>query len=180
MLASRRNTLSSLAGETAPRSPVIFRSSAGLIALSCAVFACGSKRGTSQVEGAGANSGSGSTAGSDGNSAGSGFILPDGGGTDPDGGGVTDLTIAPANPVLDVHHSSNGTITSITGGADSMGTVAFQASSGGMVVPAKWSIDRGELGALDVSGGNFVPNGKTMVAWVWCRPFTARRSRPAR
>jgi hypothetical protein len=157
MLASQRHALSSSAGETALFGRH-FRTSAGLIALSCAVFACGSKQGTSQVDGAGASSGNGSSAGSDGNSAGSGFILPDGGGTDPDGGGVTDLTVAPVNPVLDVT-ISNGTITSITGGADSMGTVAFQASSGGMVVPAKWSIDRGELGTLDVSLGSFVPNG---------------------
>jgi hypothetical protein len=129
------------------------------LALSCAAFGCSSKHGTSQVDGAGANSGTGNgTAGTDGSGAGTtGIIVPDGG-IDPDGGGVSDLALTPLNPVLEVT-IENGVITEIKGGADAKGTVAFQATSGGMAVPAKWSIDRGELGTLDVSGGSFVPNG---------------------
>jgi hypothetical protein len=140
--------------------PVRLCGAAGVLLLSCAVFGCSTNGGTSQVGGTGASSGNGSgSAGSAGSGAGtSGFILPDGGGIDPDGGAVSDLTVAPQNPVLDVT-IANGVITSVTGGTDAKGTVAFQASSAGMVVPAKWSIDRGELGALDVSLGSFVPNG---------------------
>ena len=58
----------------------------------------------------------------------------------------------PAEPVVQVT-IVNGVVTSITGGSDAKGTIAFQASSAGAVVPAKWSIDRGELGTLYVNGG---------------------------
>lgn len=134
------------------------------LVLAATAFGCSSsKNGDSKVDGAGASSGNGNngTAGSSFGTAGTsgGIILPDGGGIDPDGGGaVTDLAITPANPTLDVT-IVNGMITGITGGADDKGTIAFQTTSGGATVPSKWSIDRGELGKLDVSGGTFVPNG---------------------
>ncbi len=165
MLASQRHVLSSVSGDDPLNFTHFWRSRARgaalLAALSWAALGCGSKNGTSMVDGAGASSGNGAgTAGSGNGSAGTlgGIIVPDGGGVDPDGGTVSDLTVTPANPVL-VVTIANGMVTSVTGGADSKGTVVFQAMSAGMVVPAVWSIDRGELGALDVSGGSFVPNG---------------------
>jgi hypothetical protein len=129
--------------------------------VACAAFGCGTKNKPSQVTHEGtAGSGSDGTAGTGtapGN-AGSG-IVPEPGTIDPDGGNaVNDLTVTPANPEIKVT-VVNGMVTSITGGADAKGTIAFQASASGAVVPAKWSIDRGELGALDVNGGGFVPNG---------------------
>ncbi|HWZ89288.1 MAG TPA: hypothetical protein VNW92_10570 [Polyangiaceae bacterium] len=165
MLASHRVALLSASAEKSLNwghflGEIGLRSAICLVALSCAALGCGSKSGTSVVRGNGASGGDGSgSAGSNGSGAGtSGFLLPDGGGVDPDGGAVTDLSIAPANPVLDIT-IANGMITSVTGGSDAKGTIALQANSGGMVVPAKWSIDRGELGTLDVIGGSFVPNG---------------------
>jgi len=167
MLASQRPALSSVSADEAHNFARFclksrFRGAACLIALSCAVFGCSSKNGTSKVEGGGASSGTGNGnagSGSDGNGAGSsGFLLPDGGGVNPEGGVVGDLTVTPVNPVIDVT-IANGVITSVTGGADSKGSIAFQAMSAGAVVPAVWSIDRGELGTLDVNGGGFVPNG---------------------
>ncbi|HEY4102926.1 MAG TPA: hypothetical protein VGM44_03510, partial [Polyangiaceae bacterium] len=157
MIAFQRRAVSSDQIQKYPNFRLI-RGSALLAALVFA-FGCGSKNGTSKVDGAGASAGNGS-AGTSGNSAGSsGIIVPDGGGIDADGGGaVSDLSVTPANPEIDVT-IANGMVTSITGGADAKGTIAFQAQSGGMMVPAVWSIDRGELGTLDVSGGGFVPNG---------------------
>ncbi len=131
------------------------------LALAVTAFGCGSsKNGQSKVDGSGASSGDGNgTAGSssNGTAGNTGIIVPDGG-IDPDGGAVSDLAITPANPVLDVT-IVNGMITGITGGADDKGTIAFQTTSGGAMGPSKWSIDRGELGTLDVNGGSFVPNG---------------------
>jgi hypothetical protein len=136
------------------------------VALCCvAAFGC-SNSGTPSivgVDGSGNQGGSGNDTGNGnsgvGNTPGAGntLNLPDGGGVNPEAG-VSDLTITPANPVLEVT-IANGMVTGITGGADAKGNVAFQAMSAGAAVPAKWSIDRGELGTLDVSGGAFLPNG---------------------
>ena len=131
------------------------------VALSCLALSCSTKSTPSSVSGGdgGGSSGQGNAGFGNLPNGGSPFNLPDGGGLDPDGGtGVTDLKITPADPVLQVT-IANGVVTSITGGSDDKGTVAFQATSAGAVVPAKWSIDRGELGALGVSSGAFVPNG---------------------
>ncbi|HTA89331.1 MAG TPA: hypothetical protein VK745_07145 [Polyangiaceae bacterium] len=164
MLASQRNALSSVSADETLNFKYLrgisrARGALWLVVLTGAVLGCSSKNGTSMVDGSGASSGTGASTAGNGSVAGTtGFILPDGGGVDPEGGTVSDLTVSPANPVL-VVTIANGMITSVTGGADSKGTVPFQAMSGGMAVPAVWSIDRGELGTLDVSGGSFVPNG---------------------
>jgi len=90
---------------------------------------------------------------------GPGLNLPDGGDVNPDGAApITDLEIVPVDPVIEIT-IVNGTVSAIAGGADDKGTIEFDAKSGGRAVPAKWSIDRGELGALDVAGGGFVPDG---------------------
>ena len=129
--------------------------------VACAAFGCSTKTTPSQINPEGtAGSGSEGVAGNGTapGSAGSGIYVPDAGAIDPNGGNpVNDLTVMPANPKIKVT-IVNGVVTSITGGTDAKG-IAFQASAGGAVVPAKWSIDRGELGALDVNGGSFVPNG---------------------
>jgi hypothetical protein len=71
---------------------------------------------------------------------------------------VGSLTIVPGNPVVSVT-VANGVVTGVVGGSDA-GAIAFQAmGTGGGTVPATWSIDRGELGTLDVSAGTFAPNG---------------------
>ncbi|MEP7050169.1 MAG: hypothetical protein ABJB12_07450 [Pseudomonadota bacterium] len=131
--------------------------------VACAAFGCSSKSppgsavsptGTAGSDG---SAGSGSGAGPGNGTAGGSINVNDG--SDADGGNaVGDLTIMPADPVLQVT-VANGKVTSITGGSDAQGTVAFKASSGGGVVAAKWSIDRGELGTLGVSDGSFLPNG---------------------
>jgi len=56
------------------------------------------------------------------------------------------LTIAPANPTVQVTPGQPVT------------TVLFTASIAGTVVPADWTTDRGELGAID-SGGTYTPTG---------------------
>ncbi|MES1176218.1 MAG: hypothetical protein ABUL62_17990 [Myxococcales bacterium] len=136
------------------------------VAFCCATaFGCGNKGTPSIVSDGSGNTGNGGSGNGPGSgdsgvgNTGTGNILnlPDGGGVNPEGG-VSDLTISPANPVLNVT-ILNGMVTSVTGGDDAKGSVAFQAMSGGAAVPAKWSIDRGELGALGVSTGAFVPNG---------------------
>jgi len=132
-----------------------------LVVAASTAFGCASKSPISVVSRGSAGAGADNTGG-DGN-GGSGIIVNPNGGSGivvPDGGDPTvgDLTITPANPVLDIT-VANGKITTVTGGSDAKGTVAFQAISAGNMVPAKWSIDRGELGTLDVAGGSFVPNG---------------------
>ena len=131
------------------------------VVLSCVAFGCSTKGTPSHVS-TGGGSGIGNPNAGAGNTLGSAaaFNLPDAAIIDTDGGGktVNNLLLTPANPVLQVS-IANGVVTSITGGADAKGTIAFQATSGGAVVPAKWSFDRGELGVLSVADGSFVPNG---------------------
>ncbi|MBV9949545.1 MAG: hypothetical protein JOZ69_22070, partial [Myxococcales bacterium] len=70
------------------------------------------------------------------------------------------LTIVPAGVVLDVT-VVNGVLKSIASGDSGVASVVFHAqTAAGVVVPATWSIDRGELGTLDVSSGTFTPNGE--------------------
>ncbi len=131
----------------------------------CAVAGCSSKNNPSLV-GAGGDFGMDGEAGASArpgtgapgniNLAGSGSIAPGNG--DGNGTGVTNLTVMPVNPVLEVT-IVNGVITSIKGGDDAKGAIGFQALVGGAAVPAKWTIDRGELGALAVGTGMFAPNG---------------------
>jgi hypothetical protein len=136
-----------------------------VILCAAAAFGCSTKNTPSTISTGGSgddgSSGSGNNNGTSGvgNMSGvaAGLNLPDGGGVNPEAG-VSDLTVSPANPVLEVT-IVNGMVTGITGGSDAKGTVPFQAMSAGAAVPAKWSIDRGELGTLDVAGGSFVPNG---------------------
>ncbi|MGH7285677.1 MAG: hypothetical protein ACRELY_29515, partial [Polyangiaceae bacterium] len=90
---------------------------------------------------------------------------PDGGGgftdgsiiTPGDGGGfvsgdsstpVGPIVIAPADKVLDV--TSGGTLP----------TISYAATVGGVAVTPAWSIDRGEIGSIDVASGVFTPSGK--------------------
>ncbi|MEO7036214.1 MAG: hypothetical protein ABI548_19875 [Polyangiaceae bacterium] len=131
--------------------------------IACLAFGCSSKSPPhSGITPGGAAGGAGTdgSAGSVGTGNGTaGASIDVDAGSDPDGGNVVnDLTIMPADPVLQVT-VANGVVTSITGGSDAKGTVAFTASSKGSVVAAKWSIDRGELGTLGVSDGSFLPNG---------------------
>jgi len=65
-----------------------------------------------------------------------------------DGGGLP-LDITPANPVLSV---------TIVDGTVTTSSVTFTASSSGTSYPAVWSLDRGDLGAID-SGGTFTASG---------------------
>lgn len=124
-------------------------------------FAAGCSTSNPSVVNQGGDSGSGNGAGNagTGNGAAGGLNFAGGIGVDPDAGpGVSDLSIDPPNPVLEVS-IENGVVKSITGGSDDKGTVAFKAMTGGAAVAAKWSIDRGELGALDLNAGSFLPNG---------------------
>ncbi len=78
----------------------------------------------------------------------------DGGGQpDPSGAGdgavVGILDISPLNPVVDV---------TIVDGTVTLGSVAFAASADGTTVAANWSLDRGDLGAIDTTG-NFTASG---------------------
>jgi hypothetical protein len=68
------------------------------------------------------------------------------------------ITIAPANPVVDVT-VVNGMVTQIAvmGGGTS---ITFHATAGGAAIAPMWSIDRGELGSIDVSTGEFTTSGK--------------------
>jgi hypothetical protein len=122
--------------------------------LSVALSACSKHEDGSSVTGrAGAtNSGAGST----------GVALNlDGGpqiGVSDGDSGVSNLTITPPNAVLQIT-VVNGKVTAVTGGADAKGTLSFEAQSSGAKVPAQWTIDRGELGALDFNAGTFVPSG---------------------
>ncbi len=132
--------------------------------IACAAFGCSTKSPPASAVAPNGSAGADGSAGSVGSTAGAGngtagaSIFVDGG-SNPDGGNaVNDLTIMPADPVLQVT-VANGVVTAITGGSDAKGTVAFKASSAGAVVAAKWSIDRGELGTLGVSDGSFLPNG---------------------
>ena len=110
----------------------------------------------------GSEAGGGSTGGS------SGTITPgdDGGGglitgdaTVGDGAAITSLAISPANPVLDIN-ALNGAVTGVLLGDAGATSIPFRAMApGGNVVTAMWSIDRGELGSLNVSTGVFTPSG---------------------
>lgn len=90
---------------------------------------------------------------------------PDGGGTlddgtvftPNDGGGFVTgdsstpsgpIVIAPADKIIDV---ANGATTP---------TISYTATVGGAPVTPAWSLDRGELGSIDVSSGVFTPSGK--------------------
>jgi hypothetical protein len=134
------------------------------VAVCCAAtFGC-SNSGTPSIISNPPSGGSGEVAGNDGdsgagNTSGSGNILnlPDGGDTNPEAG-VSDLSIAPADPVLTIT-VVNGKVTKVKGGDDAKGSIAFQAMTGGEAVPAKWSIDRGELGTLSLNSGAFLPDG---------------------
>lgn len=68
----------------------------------------------------------------------------DGGPTDPD---ANLLAIKPLDPVVDV-----------TTGAP-IPKVTFSATWGGAPIAASWSIDRGEIGVIDVASGVFTPAG---------------------
>ncbi len=117
-------------------------------------------RAGSGAPGTGAGGGPDATTGvSIGGSSGGIQISGDGGFTQGDATLVGTLTIVPANPVVSVE-VVDGAITAVSiGGADA-GSIAFQAvGSNGATLPANWSIDRGELGALDVVAGTFTPSG---------------------
>ncbi|MEO8797757.1 MAG: hypothetical protein ABI551_07725, partial [Polyangiaceae bacterium] len=75
--------------------------------------------------------------------------FPEGGGFNTDSGGTPTgpISITPADQVID-----------IPAGA-SIPTVTYQAIQGGKKVSALWSIDRGELGSIDVGSGVFKPSG---------------------
>jgi hypothetical protein len=65
----------------------------------------------------------------------------------------------PSQPVVDVV-LVGGAVTSVAVGDAGAGGVAFRAiGQSGTPVAATWSIDRGELGTLDVTSGAFVPSG---------------------
>jgi hypothetical protein len=131
-----------------------------LMCVTLALAGCGTKA-ASVVQGRSSGaSGTGDTSATGGDTssgAATGLMLNVDGGVSPDAG-VGPITIVPANPVLTVT-VANGVVTQVTGGSDSKGTLSFHALSGGAPVTAKWSIDRGELGTLNVGTGAFVPAG---------------------
>jgi hypothetical protein len=74
------------------------------------------------------------------------------------GAPVYSLTVTPSNSVVDVD-VANGSVTNVTVEDSGAGSITFRAQRKGTAVAATWSIDRGELGTLDVSSGTFTPNG---------------------
>src|SRR3954470_13471196 len=104
-----------------------------LLPIACCITAvgCGTKApsiinpGGSAGNGSGGDS-NGTSGDGNGGGTGAGLNLPDGGDINPEGG-VSDLQITPANPVLEVT-IVNGKVTGITGGSDAKGTVPFQAT----------------------------------------------------
>ena len=82
--------------------------------------------------------------------SGSIFVGGDGGQYFLDDGAVAGLLdISPVNPVLDV---------TIVDGTITTSSVSFTASADGNSVTAAWSLDRGDLGAID-TGGTFTASG---------------------
>lgn len=75
--------------------------------------------------------------------------FPESGGFDTDSGGTPTgpISITPADQVID-----------IPAGAP-IPTVTYKAIQGGKPVSALWSIDRGEIGSIDVGSGVFKPSG---------------------
>jgi hypothetical protein len=119
--------------------------------------ASGGRSGSSPGNDGGAG---GSGGGSPGDGDGAGSLLPvDGSFGSSDGSPIGSLSITPSNPVIDVS-VVNGSLASVTIDDSGAASIVFQAAAiGGRVVPANWSIDRGELGTLDLSSGTFTPNG---------------------
>ena len=69
------------------------------------------------------------------------------------------LSIVPSRPVVDIV-VVGGAVTSVAVGDAGAASVAFRAlDERGNPVAATWSIDRGELGTLDVTSGVLVPSG---------------------
>ncbi len=72
---------------------------------------------------------------------------------------VGGLRIVPSAPVADVV-VVDGSVQTVTLGDGGAGAIAFVAlGAAGSIVPVSWTIDRGELGTLDVASGTFVPSG---------------------
>ena len=85
------------------------------------------------------------------------FLMDDGGGNGDDGstngdGATGLLAISPLDDVLDVTEDANS-------GALTFSPLTYAATYSGQAVQAKWSLDRGELGAIDTSSGAFTPSG---------------------
>src|SRR5579883_677548 len=132
------------------------RAPVGLVLLGCCVLfgACAS----------GARSGDAAPgddagfAGGDDASAG-GLVSGDSGLVTGDGALVGPLSITPSDPVIDVD-VVDGAVVAVAVGDAGASSIAFEAhGAGGARLPATWSIDRGELGALDVASGTFTPSG---------------------
>ena len=70
---------------------------------------------------------------------------------------VGSIQITPATPIIDVT-VVDGVVTQITG--PDGGMITFQASSSGQLVSPMWSIDKGELGTINVATGEFATTGK--------------------
>ena len=122
-----------------------------LASLALAVAAaCGSTEGSNFDDGSKNNLDGGGTSGTS-SGLSSGFTPDDGSTTDKDGNALTGpIAIDPVDPKLD-----------FTIGAGSPPTQQFVAKviSSGAQVAASWSIDRGELGAIDVKTGVFTASG---------------------
>ena len=137
--------------------------------LGAVLSACATTTGPNGTDQAGGGSGSGGSDGGTGptdDSGGASQPTDDGGGglltgdaTLGDGAAITSLTIAPANPVLDIS-ALNGVVTGVLLADAGATSIPFRAiAPGGNAVTATWSIDRGELGSLNVSTGIFTPRG---------------------
>ena len=110
-----------------------------------AAVACGSSDSSSFPDG---NDMDGSASG-DGSSTPPCFACAgDGGGLTDGGGSTSPLVISPASPAPLVVR---------TGSA--VPTVSFTATENGVKVAPVWSVDRGEIGAINVSSGVFTPTG---------------------
>src|SRR5258708_22949219 len=73
-------------------------------------------------------------------------------------GSVGSMQITPGMPVIDVT-IVDGVVT-ITGPDGGSASITFQATSNGSPVSPMWSIDKGELGTIDVASGAFTTTGQ--------------------
>lgn len=112
--------------------------------------ACGSTEGSNFKDGSNTNLDGGGTSGTSGGLS-SGFMPDDSGTTDNDGNTIAGpIAIDPVDPSFDY----------TTGGADvPKQTFVAKLVSNGQTVSASWSIDRGEIGTIDVKTGAFVASG---------------------
>ena len=132
-----------------PRTPAVILAAIALFASQCA------KSGEGGGDASAAGPGGPVSPGDDGSAfVGDGSLLAVGDGSllgIGDSSLAGPLTIVPPNAIVSVS-IQNGVVTAAP-------TVTFSAQTGAGPVAASWSIDRGELGAIDRASGTFQPSG---------------------